>query len=246
MREDRFYIREPAKQLIDEPSIVHKIRNVLRKKEGQTIILFDGKGREYQALISRVNSQLQLIELAKLKIIRKAKASFKLSLGFSLLKSKKQDFIFQKATELGVDEFIPFISQNSVIKKFSPSKLTHYQRIVIEASSQSRRLFLPRIKNLTTLPDLIKNRNFWDGVLVAESSSPVSIIELFRKDRLKNFKNILLLVGPEGGFSSQELKKLKKLKNTYLVKISGFNLRAETASIFLAGLVGLFLRKNED
>ncbi len=235
MRQDRFYVREPERLVIEEPFLIHKIKNVLRKREAQEIILFDGKGKEYRALIRSLKPRL--IELENLELVREETPSYILSLGFSLLKSWRADFVFQKATELGAGEFIPLLCENSIVRKLSSSKLNHYRKVVLEAVSQSKRLFIPEIRNLLSLASLIEKINNWDAVLVAHPYSSLSIKDLFNELSFKNLKRLLLLVGPEGGFSKKELEEFRNINNVYLVKLSNFILRAETVSIFLVGLI---------
>jgi len=231
------------KKIIDEPYLVHKIRNVLRKREGQYIFLFDGKGAEYKALISK--SGPQRIELKRIELIKKLTPIFRLSLGFSLLKSKRSDFVFQKATELGVSEFIPLVYKNTVVRKLTSAKLEHFKRIIVESASQSGRLFIPEIRELSEFSGVIKRIKSWDVSLVALPHSSFSVRDLLKTNLLDRGKNILLLVGSEGGFSSQELEELRALDNVYFVNLSIFTLRAETASIFLVGLVSSLLNRNE-
>jgi len=244
MRKDRFYIKDIEKKIIDDPSLLHKIRNVLRKRKGEPIFLFDGKGCEYKALISKFRSQK--IELEKIELVKKLTPVFRLSLGFSLLKSKRSDFIFQKATELGISEFIPLVYKNTVVRKLTSAKIKHFKRIVIESASQSGRLFIPEIRELSEFSGLIKKIKSWDIALVALPYSSFSVRDLFKANLLDKGKNILLLVGPEGGFSSQELEELRAIDSVYFVNLSIFTLRAETASIFLVGLVSSLLNRDED
>lgn len=243
MREDRFYLSHIKNPAIEDFHTIHKIKDVLRKKAGDSINVFDGRGGEYQAVIKKFTPKK--IEISTEKIIKKIpQPTVKITLGFSLLKSHKIDFIVQKGTELGIDEFIPFISKNTVVKEAGKSKLQRWMKISIEAAAQSKRVFLPAIKDVVSLQYLLEKSALYDLVLAAQPGVEKSVADIF-KNFTKKAEKVLLIIGPEGGFSGNEIEHMSTFSNIAMVRISNFTLRSETASLLFSGLVAYFLNKNE-
>jgi len=239
MSKIRIYI-EPIKikdiLSIHDKDIVRKIYNVLRLKKGQAIAVFDGEGKEYSYSISSIDKQSLIIK--KEEIVRDILASDKrITLGFPLMKEEKIDFILQKATELGVFGFVPFISQRSLQSKPSLSKFARWQKITIEASRQSERVYLPVISDILPLAELVKRK--YDAKFLA-SMEGLPLEDL--SDCKKN--NVLILVGPEGDFSLKEHSIFQE-NNFQFIKLSQNILRSETAGVFFTGLMSYLLNKNE-
>ena len=242
MRRDRFYLRDATNPIFTDSTVIHKLRDVLRKKKGDIINVFDGKGKEYEAKINIISPKI--IELVILDIIREQEGSnIKVSLGFSLLKSSKVDYVLQKATELGIYEFLPFIASNTIVKKPRTSKIVHWKKIIQEASCQSGRLFLPHLQEVVEWNNIINGILNFDLILLAEPTSSLNVKQLLQQIDKGSLKNILLLVGPEGGFSSFEIEQITTLEKVQSIKISNFVLRAETACMLLTGLVIHYVSK---
>ena len=222
--------------LIGDKDIVHKIYNVLRLRKGQAIVIFDGEGKEYIYNIESVNKRSLTIK--KKEIIRDVPASNKkITLGFPLMKEEKIDFILQKATELGIFGFMPFISQRSLQNKPSLSKFVRWRKIIIEASRQSKRLYLPIISNTVSLAELAKKK--YDAKFIASiEGSPLEILSGCKKN------NVLILIGPEGDFSPKEYSAFQE-NHFQFIKLSQNILRSETAGMFFTGLMSYFLNRNE-
>ncbi|MCF7895116.1 MAG: 16S rRNA (uracil(1498)-N(3))-methyltransferase, partial [Candidatus Omnitrophica bacterium] len=195
----------------------------------QKIYIFDGKGKEWEYRISRIKQKN--IKITKINKIREQLIIKPfLTLGFPLIQEKKIDFILQKATELGVANFIPYYSSRSRgSSPAAPTKINRWQKIIIEACRQSERLWLPKINQPLALNQLIKNDFNLKLVALPGKTGKIKINN-------KNFKNILGIVGPEGGFTDEEITAC--LKNNFkVIKLSSNILRTETAAIFLTGLI---------
>ena len=230
MRKDRFYLVDITKPCFSDIEDIHKIKNILRKREGDVIFIFDGNGKEYKAKIVKIdrrNIEFKIEKVEREEIISESK----ISLAFSLIKSNKVDFLLQKSVELGADEFIPFISQNTVVKSPSKSKYIHWQKVIKESAAQSHRLFLPQLRENQGLDNLISGFGEYSLVLIADPYVDLSITESLKD---KDFKNVLLLIGPEGGFAENEIG---KFQSAIRVKLSDNILRAETAAMFFVGMV---------
>ena len=124
----------------------HYIKNVMRLKPGDTIALFNSKNGEWIAKI--VNHNKESTEFKVEKLIKSKKLENDLWLAFSPIKKNPLDMMIQKTTELGVQKFIPILSERTIVKEINTTRL---QKIIVEASEQSNRISVPEIKNLEPL-----------------------------------------------------------------------------------------------
>ncbi|MCF7872811.1 MAG: 16S rRNA (uracil(1498)-N(3))-methyltransferase [Candidatus Omnitrophica bacterium] len=222
---------------LDKRGPLHKLKNVLRLKKGQKIYIFDGNGKEWEYKIEKAKKKHIIINKIK-KDRESARIKPKLTLGFPLIQEKKIDFILQKATELGVSEFIPYYSSRSRGgSRAAPtiSKIERWQKIIVEASRQSERLWLPRINQPLALDQLIK-KNTDLKIVGAPREAPLHEPPLPLLINTYKTKNILCIVGPEGGFCKKEIDNFQK-HNCRPINLSLNVLRTETAAIFLSGLI---------
>jgi 16S rRNA (uracil1498-N3)-methyltransferase len=205
---------------IDGDEFTHLVK-VMRKKIGELILTVDGLGTIFECKICEINKNELFAEIqSKSKSHNEPEINITLALG--LLKNpSKYDFVVEKATELGVKRIIPFISKFTIAQK---PKIDRWQNLAISAMKQSQRAFLPIIseclnyKNLLDLP--------YDIKLIADIDS-----EHFTDATGKNKNSeILILIGPEGGFSDEEVS--EAVKNGFKkFNLSNMRLRAETAAI---------------
>jgi len=212
---------------IKDRGLFHKLAHVLRLTPGDEIYVFNGQGREYLYRIKQVKKRIILIEQEK-QVRRQKPPAKKVILAFSLLREDKADFIFQKGTELGVSRFVPFICERSVIRKKSP-KFERWQRIALESVRQCEQLWIPEIsgvldfKDVIKLPAELKLYGSWDGLWPEELIKP-------------SCKEVLMVVGPEGHFSDEEMEIFKD-SGFGCVKLSDNILRAETAAIVSVAMI---------
>ncbi|MCF7874014.1 MAG: 16S rRNA (uracil(1498)-N(3))-methyltransferase [Candidatus Omnitrophica bacterium] len=240
MKRVRFYIKPELikkKIKIVNNNTLHKIKNVLRLSKNQNIYIFDGKGKEWKYKVKEIKkNEISINEIKKTKDKKEKKPL--LTLGFPLTQEKKIDFILQKSTELGVSEFTPFISSRSRgASRAAPtdSKIKRWQKIIIEACRQSERLWIPRINQPLALDQLIK-KNADLKIVGAPREAPLHEPPLPLLINTYKTKNILCIVGPEGGFCEKEINNLRQ-NNCKPIKLSLNILRTETAAIFISGLI---------
>ena len=211
------------KKIILEKSSTHHLLKVLRKKEGDEIILFDGKGNSCLGVISSLNKsqlELEIIELFD-KTLR---SGIKISLGQSLIKSDPLNFIIQKATELGVASFYPLITDRSVIKlKMTKNRALKWSLIARGACEQCGENWLPIIESPMKLDKWAEvEKSKIKIVLYPHATNKIS--DLDYKD------SVSLAIGPEGDFTEYEVDSLVE-KGFIPVTIGRRILRAETAAI---------------
>jgi 16S rRNA (uracil1498-N3)-methyltransferase len=208
---------------------IHHITNVMRNKINDKMeVVYENK----VFLCNIENIGINNVELSIIKEEEGSSRNFQIIIAVSLVKEQKMDLILQKATELGVWSFQPFICQRSIREKPSPAKKERWMKIIQEATRQSERLWLAQINDVIDFSDLIK-RDF--GLKLAASIEGQKIMDIPKA----HVNRILLLIGPEGDFSAEEYEKLKA-ENFSLLKLSENILRVETASIIASGLITYF------
>ena len=209
----------------------HYIVNVMRLKRGSNINFFNQDG-EWNSEIVFLDKDR--VEVKFLKKVKQAGILSKIELAICLVKKNPMEIILQKATELGVSKIIPIISERTEIKDLNYSRAN---KIIIEATEQSNQLNIPKLEEVKKLKDFISSLTDEDIVLFADinSNKKIDFKNLDKK------KNIILLVGPEGDFSSKELELILSKKNTSSFSLSKNILRTETAVISALSIINYLL-----
>lgn len=238
----RFYVPKKRwqgkKALLDSDQCRHLTR-VLRMGIGDTIIIFDGKG-EFEAIVeSVVESRQGVIDKsgAWCRIVRPVKdrpaKKAHIILAPAIIKAKKMNLVIEKATELGADEIIPFTSARCVIKP-KPGKSGRWIKIAESAAAQSGQTDVPKIHEPVDFKKILQQKAdlkimLWEGERNYDKD-PIKTVGATRESPLPT---ILLLAGPEGGFTDEEVRSATDA-GFVTWGITPSTLRAETASI--AGL----------
>ncbi len=208
------------------------IVNVLRKKVGDLIYLFNGDGYDYAYTISNINKRNIEAKYAYKKENNKFN-DCKVDLFQAFIKQDNLELISQKLTELGVDSLVLFSSEYTNLK-CSEKILDKLSRVSIEACKQCERSRILSVLNVGNFEKMLNELKNYNVVIFAYEKSSKSLKETLEKVKAKN---IAVVVGPEGGFSEKEKELLCSLSNVKEVSISKNILRAETASIMLAGII---------
>ncbi len=231
MSKIRIYIEsqnvKDSVEVVDR-NVVHKIKDVLRLKSNDSVYVFDGEGREYLYKISRIDKGKVVLDKKK-QVREEPAASARAVLGFPIIREGKIDFILQKATELGVDGFIPFICSRSLRTVPKKERLTRWQRIVLEAVRQSGRLWVPEVRGVLRFEDIVKEKFSLKLVASIEGKNFSSVLRYKAGDTL-------VMVGPEGDFSPSEYEQLKS-EGFLFIRLSKNILRTETAAILSIGVI---------
>lgn len=201
--------------------------NVLRCRKGESILIFDGKGKSFQAKIVGQKT-LEVLEEEELY----TENAFSVILCQALLKGEKMEMVIQKATELGVKRIIPFVSERCVVKE--TRKIERWKKIARKATEQSMRTIVPDIDDVVNFSHLIQNID--NGILFWEKAT----VPLIKTLPVNCDKEIFLLVGPEGGFTEEEIVMAEERK----IKIASLGkriLKADTASIVSVALVSFLI-----
>jgi len=206
------------------PEAHRHIVNVLRLKEKSPLILFNGNGNDYQASITSIEKKQTSIEILS-EQCNPTSSPLNIELGLSLIKSDKFDFAIQKAVELGVASITPIAAMRSTVKldvKREPKRLAHWQGIIQSACEQSGQSRLPTLNPVSSLSD-------W----LACSALPGIAFEPTATHSLSSLKindTIRVVIGPEGGFTDNELGEIKQ-QNFSVARLGPRILRAETAAV---------------
>ena len=203
----------------------HYLTKVMRVKKNEVFSLFNKEG-EWEAKILGISKSI--VEFKTTKQLRQKENTKELWLAFSPIKSNYQNFMIQKATELGVTKFLPIIFDRTVVRKINKERL---EKIVIEASEQSNRINVPSIESPQTL-DIFLKKNSMDLIFTDLNSDNIKV----DKSKLTD-KPVCIIIGPEGDFSEAERDKILSFKGVQSVKINENILRSETAVISAISIV---------
>jgi len=235
----RFFLHENAIKK-DQVTVcgpdAHHIKNVLRLEKGYIIELIDTYGQSYKAKITNLSNdkiQTEIIETID-NIV--SSEILKITVAQSMLKDKKNDILVRQATELGISRWISFLSERSISrpnKVKMKKKINRWKTIAISAAQQSKRNFIPIINEeimfLEDIFSLVSTGNqdvkaffFWEKAQT-----------LLKREGKKLPKEIILIFGPEGGFSDKEAKQASDC-GLFIRSLGPRILKSETATV--AGL----------
>ena len=222
-----FFSKKLSADLTDklDKSQSHYLTKVMRVKENEVFSLFN-KNSEWEAKIIGISKSI--VEFKTIKQLRQKENTKELWLAFSPIKSNYQNFMIQKATELGVTKFLPIIFDRTVVRKINKERL---DKIVIEASEQSNRMNLPIIEESQNLNNFLKTKSM--NLIFTDLNSNTNKID---KSKLTN-KPICIIVGPEGDFSEAEREKILSFSGVQTIKINENILRSETAVISAISII---------
>jgi 16S rRNA (uracil1498-N3)-methyltransferase len=212
------------------------IAAALRMKTGDSLALCDGQGMEYAARITRLDRSEIITEI--MEQTRHDLRSPRIILAQGLPKSDKMDLIVQKATELGAASIVPVITERTILKiRDEEARITRWRKIAREAAMQSSRFDIPRVERIQKYPDFLKGlTDSADDLFLLpweEGTGPLK--NILRSG--SGAKSILVLIGPEGGFSANEAGMAIE-KGFHPVSLGRTILRTETAAIAALSMIG--------
>jgi 16S rRNA (uracil1498-N3)-methyltransferase len=224
---------------IQNSAELHHLKNVLRLKKGDKIEIFDGKGLEILGLIENMTETSAVIGVVGRR--QEEGGATRIILACAIPKKAKFEFIIEKATELGVDEIIPMQTARTEVivqGERKDKKNARYQAVAVNAAKQSGRSVVPKIAPVTLFKEVIAEAGE-DAVkllpcLVGERW-PLSVA----LEGSKN-KRILVLIGPEGDFTPQEVD--AALKAGFIpVSLGETTLKVDTAAIAVVAFARMFV-----
>ncbi len=226
--------KKDTDKYFDGEEFIHQLTHVLRFREGDIFHVFnDAIGKYKVSLISGHKKAIQ-IKLEKKIIGNEGEKRVSITLAMSLIKKDKFELVAEKSTELGVKDIIPLETERVVQKHLSHDRLL---RITKEASEQCGRISIPQVSDTKSLDEILKKTKEYDLCLYGNMTGDMSLkelMDLYQKDKLKN---ILVCIGPEGGWTEGEVQRFTNA-GFRSISIHENTLRAETAAIGVLGFLG--------
>ncbi|MCX7879577.1 MAG: 16S rRNA (uracil(1498)-N(3))-methyltransferase [Ignavibacteria bacterium] len=205
----------------------------LRVGKSELVAIVDGNGLAGIGFVKEISGKEALIEINHY-VENLGESDWVVDLALGILDSKERlEYAFEKSVELRISNFLPLITKYTLRNSFDKSRLFKKGISAIKQTGRSR---IPEILDplsFDALYDLLKD---YDLVLVSDFTG--KRFEPFNSE----IKKILLVVGPEGGFTEKELAKFKKKKNVEIVKLGNYKLRSETAAVCLLYLINHYLQ----
>jgi len=226
-----FYIANisGSKPHLEEKESGHAVR-VLRLKKGNHVNLIDGKGGFYNAVITEANPKK-----CRLSILHSqqkyGKKNFKIHIAIAPTKNiTRFEWFLEKATEIGIDEITPLLTENSERKTIKHDRL---QKILISAMKQSQKAYLPKMNELTSFGKFIKYCKEKEKFIAHCKNETPHLKNIVKKET-----DVLILIGPEGDFSPEELQ--SSLSYGFKeITLGHSRLRTETAGVVACLVVNL-------
>lgn len=227
----RYFVKEKNNDnFILSDSDIHHIKKVMRCKNDDKIEVVYNK-TVYLCNIDNIESlTLSIIDSYE----EDRESNIELTIAVSLVQEQKFDLILQKLTELGVTSIIPLKTERSIVKidnSKEEKKKLRWETICKEASEQSHRVTIPKIHNIMNMKELLNNKK--EINLICSLNDKTKPLEEYLQN---DIKNILFVIGPEGGFSKKEEEFL--MENGFQATTLGKRvLRVETAAIYVASII---------
>ena len=229
MRVPRIYTAQPLKT----NTLVHLdkdasryLGSVLRMSKGQSVVLFNGQGGEFQGELVNLTKNQATVSVIQSKT-EDRESPLKVHLVIGISRGERMDWVIQKATELGVTEITPVFTERTEVKLSGPrleKKQHHWQQIAISACEQSHRNIVPIVHGCSALSSLLEvNLEGFKIVLHHRTDTKLHAMD-------KPNQRVILLVGPEGGLSDNEIK-LAESKDYNPLMLGPRVLRTETAPL---------------
>lgn len=247
---NRFFIplESPVSDRLDvtEPALIHRLRDVLRLRPGDAVIVFDNSGWEYEVLLEQVETDRIVGQIQKKRLCQNEPRT-KVTLYQAVLKGERFEWALQKGTEVGVSAFVPLLSERCIVQdahQLSRRKLQRWEKVIQAAAEQSRRGRVPTLQPLMLFSAACEQAHRNGGLALIpweEASTPLrTVLEEVgsggeRETALPPF-NVAIFIGPEGGFSEAEVQQACDY-GLRPVRLGPRILRAETAGVVATALV---------
>ncbi len=230
----RIFLKKITDEVTISGSDANHLARSLRAKRGDKITAVDGTGN--CAILELINFDKETIKAKRISELQKIVVEKKIILADCLPKQNRFDNIIEKATELGVEKIQPLISERTIARP-RDNKLERWQRIAKEAAEQCARDTIPEIENVRELDDWLKEITPLDEdtlfLFCWELEQETTVREVLS---LNVDKNIIVLIGPEGGFSEREVSKIKSAGGVS-VTLGKRILKTDTAAVSVLAMI---------
>lgn len=214
----------------------HQVRQVLRLGPGDTVVVLDDRGGEYEVTLTAVGPKEVVGRVVSARPAA-GEPKVQLTLFQSLLIREKFEWVLQKATEVGVTQIVPVLTARGLVRtrQIEEHKLDRWQRILTEAAEQAHRGRIPRLEPVVPFAGVFSRFVGFERLLIAAPSETVSLREALGGIERPE-PAIGLLIGPEGGFTDEEVA-LARAKGATAVGLGPRILRTETAGVVACALI---------
>lgn len=230
-----------GKQIPFPEEVERQLRQVLRVRGGEVVRLIDAQGHPFLARLAVTKKKVEAVCLEMLQETHELPTT--LILAPARIKKDKWEWMLQKATELGVSAIWPLVTERVNEVEPTPNRLIRWRRILQEAAEQCERHRLPVLRDAQTLEELlltVEDEENLHVIVLAERREDMAPPLGQALQEIPPGKAILLVVGPEGGFSADEFSLLANAGWTF-ASLGPRILRAETAAVLSAGMAAQWL-----
>ena len=217
-------------------SEAHHLLHVLRMKVGDEVLLFNGTGIEAEGQIEKTGRKTVDIKVVRRHEIE-AETQVPLILATAVPKGDRFRWLVEKAAELGVTRLVPLTTERSSVDP-GENRLKKLQQTIVSAAKQSGQIRLMELAPLQPLSDFLKEIDPAEQQLLIADPQGVAWTELNLSESEASAAGVVILIGPEGGFSAEEVQAAEDA-GAQAVQINAGILRIETAALLMAGLVRL-------
>lgn len=229
---------ENNEYIIKDPNNLKHVQLVMRKAINDHIEVVDGSNNAYSVEIINFNP----FTIRVIKLLDSAESNINIDIYQGIPKFDKMEYIIQKSTELGVRNIFPLNSERTIVKlkeKDLNKKIDRWNKIAESAAKQSKRNYIPQVKNSIGIDDIDFDRYDLNIFLDTKGNQNLQDLELLINGKKEEIKNISVIMGPEGGFSEKERQFLNK--KAISIKLGNRILRTETASISILSILQYIL-----
>jgi 16S rRNA (uracil1498-N3)-methyltransferase len=231
----RFFVEgvhRPGETVQMEGADAHHILHVLRLRRGDRLEIIDTAAHVFEAELRGDHAVVALLR----ELAPQAARGMRVDVAQALPKGQKMDYVVEKVTELGAGAILPFSSERTIARDVGASKLTRWRRIARSASEQCGRRGVPAVTAPLEFDQLLGRFCAYDLVLFAWESADSQPLRSRLRDLLKGARNVLAVVGPEGGFSHAEADAARSA-GAELISLGPNILRTETAALVLIAIL---------
>ena len=212
---------------------VHHIKTVMRMQINEKVLVCDEEKTYLCSILNITNTvEVEIIET----LDENVEMNINVTVANGLVRREKMEEVVRRLVELGCFSYIPVNMTRSVVKH-KEINIDRLNKIIKEASEQSQRNKLMKIREVINFNDLLKSIESYDLVLFAHTLYKDQV-NLFNELKNNKAKNVLVIVGPEGGFDDKEVDKLVKFNNLKPISLGKRILRTETAPLYIMSVLG--------
>ena len=215
---------------------MHYVKDVMRLKTGDRLLVFNTQG-EWNAIVETYEKNGARIKI--LKKVRDRGNETNVWLAFSPIKQNPLNFLIQKGTELGIQKFIPILSERTIVKGINVERI---KKIIVEASEQSNRISIPEIENLEPLKNFLYKFPKNGYLIFCDINCKQSNLKDILTKKIQG--PVCILIGPEGDFSESERQLIIERRGIISLSLANNILKAETAAIAAVTIVNYHLNFN--